>query len=86
MFFAATPKITSYGKNWTQALDMLAEIKGESLQSNLIIYSACINACAKSAEWQQSVRLVVNLMDEQMAGDVVTFGAVMSAVNRASQW
>ena len=51
-------KITSYGKNWTKALDGLAEIKGESLQSNLIIYNACSNACAKAAEWQQSVRFV----------------------------
>ncbi len=58
-----TSKMTSYGKSWTKALDVLAEIEGEPLQSNLIIYNACINACTKAAEWQQSVRFVANLKD-----------------------
>eukprot|EP00913_Durusdinium_trenchii_P033796 g31636.t2 len=88
-----SPDIATYGAltsslgrvaRWEDCLEMLRELDSQSLESNLIVYSAAISACDKGSQWQVAIDLLERLEDQETS--LVCCSAAMSACARGSQW
>eukprot|EP00435_Cladocopium_sp_Y103_P071133 s1096_g36.t2 len=77
--------IRTCGGRWPQALQLLADCARDSLEANLIIFSAAISACEKGNTWQHAIHLLSHVVLAMQADEII-FNAGISACAKGSQW
>eukprot|EP00435_Cladocopium_sp_Y103_P025018 s1893_g6.t1 len=67
---------------WQQTLCALEDLWPREIR----VYSAAINALARSAQWRAALQLFRDLIQEALQPDVVLFGSLCKACALASRW
>lgn len=71
---------------WRQALGMMADMRKQVVQVNVITYSVAISACEKGAQWQSALNLLREMELCSVDANVITYNAAISAMARGEQW
>ena len=73
------------GKEWSRALHILQQLRGNLIASS-VSYGAAISACEACEEWQQALLLLTDMFADQLRADVVTFNGVVQACQKCRRW
>ncbi|CAE7555982.1 unnamed protein product [Symbiodinium natans] len=69
-----------------KAVQLLADLGEDRLETNIIMQSAAITACEKGGAWQTALRLLRDLNQTRISPDVIMYNATMSACEKGEQW
>ena len=58
----------------------------ESLELDVVSYSASIGASEKDSQWAQALALLREMSDGRLESNVVSYNASISASEKGSQW
>jgi len=80
-----TKLIDQYGKqhSWRQALDIFMR---QGPAADVVLFNACITACAKARRWSAAMELFFLLRQRRLAPDVVTYNAAILASSTLHRW
>ena len=68
---------------WQTALKLLAEMRAQDIQPNVITYSATISACEKSKDqWQSGLKLLAEMQAQGIQPDVISSTAAIGACEK----
>ena len=70
------------GRQWQQALGLLAVMRKADLVPNVITCNAAISACEKGEQWQQAFGLLAVMREVDLLPDVITYNAAISVCEK----
>ena len=73
-------------QHWRISLCLAKDLQRTGLQTNTVIYNACISAGEKGREWQKSVLLLEEIKRATLLVDVISCSAVISACEKSGLW
>ena len=68
------------------ALTLLSDLKQDSLQGNVVTYTAVISACESGGQWQQALLLLFEMEDVKVLPNIVSYSATISSCEKALRW
>eukprot|EP00438_Fugacium_kawagutii_P010774 Skav218290 [mRNA] locus=scaffold2035:819838:823675:- [translate_table: standard] len=85
---AYTAVIRSYGqgRQWPAAVSLLAALKTETLEADLIVYNAAMSACSRASAWEMVLALFESLELARLQSDLITYSICISACAKADEW
>ncbi len=72
-------------KQWRIALDLLSDMKRNSIIANQHTYSAVINALGNSGQWERALDVLNQMKEKGMKVNVFTYNSAINALAKASR-
>ena len=73
-------------EKWKQALGLLQTIELRGVESNTVIYGACISAMERCSQFSKGLELLAEMGESQVEKNVITMSAAISACAKAGEW
>ncbi|CAJ1393481.1 unnamed protein product [Effrenium voratum] len=74
------------GLQWDWCVQLLAEMRTQSLRPSATAFSMCASACGRAAQWRSSVAALRAMEDDGLARSLKTWSAAMSGCGEAQEW
>lgn len=78
--------LCSQQKDLRRALELVAELRGRGIQSNVHTFSALMNVCAKCGELELALDVFRQMKAEGCRPNVVTFNTLIDVYGKLGQW
>ncbi|CAE7604487.1 unnamed protein product [Symbiodinium sp. CCMP2592] len=76
----------AHAGRWEQAVQLLADLREDRLDSNIILVSAAISACSHAGCWEQAVQLLAGLGEDRLDANIILVSAAVSACEKGGAW
>ena len=87
VYFFLENLFTACGKDreWRASLELLNDMKKNSIIPNQHTYSAVINALGNNGQWERALEVLDQMREKEMKINVVTYNSAIAALAKASR-
>lgn len=78
-------KVCGKGRQWRTALDLMNDMKKNSIIPNQHTYSALINALGNSGQWERALDVLDQMREKNMKINVFAYNSAIAALAKASR-
>merc|ERR1712196_622881 len=74
------------GGLWTEALDLLDEMRSMGMQPDVVSYSAAIRAMETSSLWEGALAFLFEMSVQGVAPNEISYDITINACSKGQQW
>lgn len=78
-------KVCGKDKQWQTALNLLKDMKQNSINANQHTYSVLINALGNNGQWERALNMLDQMKEKGMKVNVITYNSAIAALAKASR-